>query len=237
MKKRKLLFLLTAILIVLVLAVCGCGKKKEDVKPAPTETKQAANDETKTETKEEKTDAATEAQTEEQYDDEDYGPSDAQCVQITMTLLGKLQNVTRVGAGAVQKDNDTVYYDPETGFAYNLVTDPNITSFYDIYQMLYSTFTQGCIEDRWLFMIQPSPGNAPYFQFVQDQSVPTGIYIIQAGAGYLDYTPTGDISIEHLDDRHFIATVPFESFNAPQTLIMDVVLEDNDWKINGFHVE
>lgn len=237
MKKRKIWLLLTAILIILVLTVCGCGKKKEEVKPAPTETKQAAKDETKTETKDETKNETKEAQTEEPYDDgeEDYGPTDAQCVQITMTLLNKLQYVTRVGAGAVQKDTSIVYTDPNTGLGYNLVTEPGISSFYDIYQMLYNNFTNGCIDERWIYMIQPAPGTPPFFQLVQDGSVPTGIYIVQAGSGFMDYTPTGDIGIEHLDDRHFIATVPFQSFGETLYLTMDIILEE-DWKINGFNV-
>lgn len=235
MKKRKLWFLLTAILIVLVLVVCGCGKKKEDVQPATTEPKQETKQETKEETK-----AETKGETETEPvvipdDTPSDGLSDAQCVQITMTLLDKLQAVTKVGAGAVQIDRDIVYTSPD-GYGYNLVTDPKIQSFYDIYQMLYDSFTAGCIEDRWKYLLEPAPGTAPYFIFVQNESVPTGIYILQAGTGYMTYTPTGDIYIEHEDDRHFYATVPFDSFGETLHLDLDIVLEDT-WKINGFHVE
>lgn len=235
MKKRKTWLVLTAVLIILVLAVCGCGKKKEDATPATTETKQASKDETKAETKEEKPEEKTEEATDAPDDGNDGGKAAAQRMQVTMTLLGKLQKVTKVGAGAVQKDADVVYTDSETGFGYNLVTDPDVQSFYDIYQMLYTTFTEGCIDARWKYMVSPDPGTAPYFIFVQDDNLPTGIYIIQAGTGYMDYTPTGDIEIETVDDRHFTATVPFKAYEHTMYLTMDIILED-DWRINGFSV-
>lgn len=233
MRRRNVWFILVAVLIVLVLTVCGCGKKKEEVTPATTEAKEASKDETKTETKE-----ATKEEPADDQDGQDYdGPSEAQCMQITMTLLDKLQQVTIIGAGQVRSDPNVAYEDPEYGFTYYLVTDANVQSFYDIYQMLYNNFTEGCIDARWKYLVEPTPGTAPYYQLVQEDDLPTGIYVNHdAGTGYMTYTPTGDIEIEQLDDRHFYATVPFQAYGETLHLTMDIILED-DWKINGFSVE
>ena len=237
MKKKSIRFLFLAVLLIAALAVGACGKKGADDNTTPAETKEAVTkDETKTETQTETKEEKTEEATETQGGVIEESPSATQRVQITMTLIGKLQYVTKVGAGAVQIDHDIVYTDPATGFGYNLVTDPNIQSFYDIYQMLYGTFTNGCVDARWKFLVEAEPGMAPFFQLVQDESVPTGIYMVQPGSGYLDYTPTGDITTEWLDDHHFTARVPFEQFEQTMYLNLDIILED-DWKINAFSVE
>ena len=227
MRNKKTWILLMAILVVLVLAVCGCGKKKEDVTPATTEAKQ----ETQTETKDE-----TKAETKEEATEPDQGaevvPSDAECMQIAMTLLNTLQYVTKVGAGAIATDRDTVYKYGD--FDYYRVTEPGIDSFNDIFLMLNYNFTLGCIEDRWKFMTDPGD-SAPFMIYVQDEGYPEGMYLINAGTGYFDYTPTGNIQIEHVDENHFHAIVPFNAYNHDLTLDMDIIKEDY-WKINGFIV-
>ena len=232
MKKKKTWMLLTAILIVLVLAVCGCGKKKEDVAPATTEAKQ----ETKTETKEETKEAAKD-ETKEAAPVPDQGgevvPSDAECQAITMALLDRLQYTTKVGAGAIQIDYDTVYTSPE-GYKYHLILEPQIQNFNDIYRLLYDNFTNGCIDARWKYFLDPE-GTTPFIQLVQAPDLPVGLYILDAGTGYMDYSPVDTIEFEHLDDYHFHAIVPFSHFGETFYLDMDIILEDT-WKINGFSV-
>ncbi|MBR5930442.1 MAG: hypothetical protein IKZ95_00280 [Lachnospiraceae bacterium] len=226
MKKQKMWGLLTAVLIVLVLAVCGCGNKKEDTVPATTEAKTETKEETTTETKEEAPEPNQGAE---------VVPSDAECVQITMTLLDKLQYVTKVGAGAIQVDRDVIYTSPE-GYRYFQILEPEIQNFQDIYTLLYDNFTIGCIDNRWKFLYDPE-GQTPFIILVQEEDLPTGLYLLDAGTGYMTYTPTGNITIEHLDEYHFIATVPFEHFGETLHLKMNIIQEDGTWKINGHDVE
>ena len=236
MRNKKTWILLMAILVVLVLAVCGCGKKKEDVVPATTEANQETKEETKAETKEE-----TKSETKEEApvpDDQGgagyYGPSDDECMKLAMSLLNELQYTTKVGAGQLAVDRDTVYVGPE-GFKYYLVTEARIQNFHDIYMMLYDNFTNSCVDNHWSFMTNTEDGNAPFIIFLQEDNLPTGLYLIDAGHGYMDYTPTGNIEIRHVDDTCFHAIVPFSQFNQNLYLDMEIVLDDS-WKINEFEV-
>lgn len=240
MKRTKIWFVLTAIMLVLVLALCGCGKKKDQT-PATTEAKQEK--ETQTETKKEETKGETKEDQATEPDDDDasnwddgFDPSYDDCVAITRSLLEELQHVTKVGAGQIQVDDDIEWYDWETGMNYNLITDPDVTSFNDIYMMLYNTFTDGCIENHWKYMFSPDPGTAPFIRLVQEDDVPVGLYLSEARTGYMNYTPTGDIGIAPIDERHFIATIPFSAYGQTMHLNMDIILEGDVWKINGFEV-
>ena len=233
MRKQKTWFLLTAILIVLVLAVCGCGKKKEDATPAATEAKQETKTETKEETKEATKEETKDAAPVPDQGGEEYSPSDAECQAITMALLDRLQYTTKVGAGAIQIDYDTVYTSPE-GYKYHLILEPQIQNFNDIYRLLYDNFTNGCIDARWKYFLDPE-GTTPFIQLVQEDDLPIGLYILDAGTGYMDYSPVDTIEIKHLDDYHFHAIVPFSHFGETFYLDMDIILEET-WKINGFSV-
>ena len=239
MKNKKTWILFTAILVVLVLAVCGCGKKKEDVTPATTEANQETKKETKEETKAE-TKEETKSETKEESPEPDdqggeyYGPSDDECRKLASSLLMELQYTTKVGAGQLAVDRSVVYTGPE-GFNYYLVTEARIQSFYDIYMMLYDNFTNSCVDNHWSFMTNTEEGNAPFIIFLQEEDLPTGLYLIDAGHGYMDYTPTGNIEIRHVDDTCFHAIVPFSQFNQNLYLDMEIVLDDS-WKINEFEV-
>lgn len=222
MKKRNYYILFTAILIVFILTICGCGKKsaKPDNEPV---TNQAMDTDTR----------EGEIPTGET---EFSRPSEQECIAITKDLVNTLNRTNQIGAGFIEVDDNTVYEDPD-GYVYNLVLDPDIQNPLDLYAHLYDHYTASCINKHWSYLIEKQDGEPEFLTYVAGEDVPEGLYLIQGGKGYYDYSPVDSIQIEQSDDAHFNATVPFEDFGETEYLSLDILYEDGYWKINDFRVQ
>ena len=206
--KKTILAVIAALLIVpFVLGACGGGNKTPDVPETQTQ---------------EDVDQPTEGA---QVDTEEL-------VNTTKFLMGKVGRIQGLSSGATHVDESTIYTDAN-GYIYNRVADEGFQNLDDIFGCLYDVFTEEAAQQYFpeLANLDKYTDTPPMYVYINDGSAPEGLYMIQAGKGFIDYTPITDIKIVHATDSEFFAEYDFDNFGQAMTLRVKFVKEGDMWKI------
>ena len=206
--KKTILAIIAALLIVpFVLSACS---KKQDVPDVP-ETQEQGGGEQQTEGAQINTD---------------------ELVNVTKLLIDKVGRIQALSSGATQVDENTVYTDAN-GYVYNRVTDEGFQNLDDIFGCLYDVFTKEAAQQYFpgLANLDKYTDEPAMDLYINDGSAPEGLYMIQAGKGFIDYTPITDIKIVHATDNEFFAEYDFDNFGGAMTLRVKFVKEGDMWKI------
>ena len=153
-------------------------------------------------------------------------------VNVTKLLIDKVGRIQGLSSGATQVDESTVYTDAN-GYVYNRVTDEGFQNLDDIFGCLYDVFTKEAAQQYFpsLANLDKYTDEPAMYLYINDGSVPEGLYMIQAGKGFVDYTPITDIKIVHATDNEFFAEYDFDNFGGAMTLRVKFVKENDMWKI------
>ena len=206
--KKTILAIIAALLIVpFVLSACS---KKQDVPDVP-ETQEQGGGEQPTEGAQINTD---------------------ELVNVTKLLIDKVGRIQGLSSGATQVDESTIYTDAN-GYVYNRVTDEGFQNLDDIFGCLYDVFTKEAAQQYFpsLANLDKYTDEPAMYLYINDGSAPEGLYMIQAGKGFVDYTPITDIKIVHATDTEFIAEYDFDNFGGAMTLRVKFVKDGDMWKI------
>ena len=206
--KKTILAIIAALLIVpFVFGACGSSKDTPDVP----ETQEQGGGEQPTEGAQINTD---------------------ELVNVTKLLIDKVGRIQALSSGATQVDESTVYTDAN-GYVYNRVTDEGFQNLDDIFGCLYDVFTKDAAQQYFpsLANLDKYTDEPAMYLYINDGSAPEGLYMIQAGKGFVDYTPITDIKIVHATDTEFIAEYDFDNFGGAMTLRVKFVKDGDMWKI------
>ena len=206
--KKTILAIIAALLIVpFVLSACS---KNQDVPDVP-ETQEQGGGEQPTEGAQIDTD---------------------ELVNVTKLLIDKVGRIQGLSSGATQVDESTIYTDAN-GYVYNRVTDEGFQNLDDIFGCLYDVFTKEAAQQYFpsLANLDKYTDEPAMYLYINDGSAPEGLYMIQAGKGFVDYTPITDIKIVHATDTEFIAEYDFDNFGGAMTLRVKFVKDGDMWKI------
>lgn len=206
--KKTILAIIAALLIVpFVFGACGNSKDAPDVP----ETQEQGGGEQPTEGAQINTD---------------------ELVNVTKLLIDKVGRIQGLSSGATQVDESTVYTDAN-GYVYNRVTDEGFQNLDDIFGCLYDVFTKEAAQQYFpsLANLDKYTDEPAMYLYINDGSAPEGLYMIQAGKGFVDYTPITDIKIVHATDNEFFAEYDFDNFGGAMTLRVKFVKENDMWKI------
>ena len=153
-------------------------------------------------------------------------------VNVTKLLIDKVGRIQGLSSGATQVDESTVYTDAN-GYVYNRVTDEGFQNLDDIFGCLYDVFTKEAAQQYFpsLANLDKYTDEPAMYLYINDGSAPEGLYMIQAGKGFVDYTPITDIKIVHATDTEFIAEYDFDNFGGAMTLRVKFVKDGDMWKI------
>ena len=213
---KKVLLILLACVLVFTLVLSACGKKKEEKK----ETEQPTTAETTT--------AAPETTT--AADSEDTGEYE----QIVLNLIDRYNKLLYVDGAALQADDNTVYTDGM--YQYRLVTDEEFKSFGHINIYLDDTLTVDAARECFPYLVDPGSNSVPVYLYINDGSVPEGLYELQAGKGLYPYIVNEITDITVDSDTSFRATVSVEVTNADGVLEMTCVQDEGKWKIGAWNL-
>ena len=153
-------------------------------------------------------------------------------VNVTKLLIDKVGRIQGLSSGATQVDESTVYTDAN-GYVYNRVTDEGFQNLDDIFGCLYDVFTKEAAQQYFpsLANLDKYTDEPAMYLYINDGSAPEGLYMIQAGKGFVDYTPITDIKIVHATDNEFFAEYDFDNFGGAMTLRVKFVKDGEMWKI------
>ena len=220
--KKSLLVILSALLIV-PFVLCACGQKQET--PSTPETKepvtvapQPAEPET------------SEKPSEPEPSKEEANEKDL--VEVTKGLMDRVRILQYVDAAALDVDSNTSYTD-ENGYKYNLVTDPDFQSFGDIINYLTDTFTTSGADKQFPYLVNPDQMTPPAYLYLNDDTVPEGLYMIEAAKGFPVYMIDSDVEILDADDDSFAAEFNYDDFGRTMILHVEIVKEDGAWKVDS----
>lgn len=214
---KKVLLILLACILVFTLVLAACGKKKEEKK----ETKQPTTAETTTAAPETTTAAA---------DSEDTGEYE----EIVLNLIDRYNKLLYIDGAALQADDNTVYTDGI--YQYRLVTDEEFKSFGHIGIYLDDTLTLDAARESFPYLVNPGSSSVPVYLYINDGSVPEGLYELQAGKGIYPYIVNEITDITVDSDTSFRATVSVEVTNADGVLEMTCVQDEGKWKIGSWNL-
>ena len=209
--KKTILAVIAALLIVpFVLGACGGGDGGKDTPDTPETQAQIDNTQPT---------GGVQGDTEE-------------LANTTKFLMGKVGRIQGLSSGATQVDESTVYTDAN-GYVYNRVTDEGFQNLDDIFGCLYDVFTKEAAQQYFpsLANLDKYTDEPAMYLYINDGSAPEGLYMIQAGKGFVDYTPITDIKIVHATDNEFFAEYDFDNFGGAMTLRVKFVKEGDMWKI------
>ena len=224
MKKRASVLIVLCLALVLTLGLCACGNKKEDGKETTSQV-ETTNRET---TAAQETTAPVET-TAPGYD----GPSTEEMTEITSDLVAKLNKLNALASLWVDKDYDTAYVDPESGFTYLYVTDGDFQSFGDIAYFLDNCATWDFSKNHFPGLADPSSETIPAYIFVQAEGYPKGLYVIDGGRGYTKYDPNANMTFDDVQEDYFVAYIPYDYFGETRTLTLEIVNDGEGWKLCG----
>ena len=213
---KNVLLILLACILVFTLVLVACGKKKEEKK----ETKQPTTAETTTAAPETTTAADSEAAGE--YE------------QIVLNLIDRYNKLLYVDGAALQADDNTTYTDGM--YQYRLVTDEEFKSFGHINIYLDDTLTVDAARECFPYLVDPGSSSVPVYLYINDGSVPEGLYELQAGKGLYPYIVNEITDITVDSDTSFRATVSVEVTNADCVLEMTCVQDEGKWKIGSWNL-
>ncbi|MCQ2530540.1 MAG: hypothetical protein MJ086_04710 [Lachnospiraceae bacterium] len=223
MKKKKLFTTLAVgLILVMALSLCACGGKEDPVDPASTpETTKAVETTTPAETTAPETDPAP------------VLPTEAEMGRATKELITAINDLNALSSGAIDIDDDVIYTSPE-GYVYNLVTDPQFQNFGDISKFLDDYFTLDFAVENYPWLATPGQEEGiQQFLYIQEDSVPTGLYMVQAGKGFTVFDPNADLTFEDVTEGSFTAVFDFDNFGMTDTARMDIVKDNGLWKIDN----
>ena len=212
---KKVLLILLACILVFTLVLAACGKKKEEKKETEKTTTEA-------------TTAAPETTTEA------AGTDTADYEEIVLNLIDRYNKLLYIDGAALQADDNTVYTDGI--YQYRLVTDEEFKSFGHIGIYLDDTLTLDAARESFPYLVNPGSSSVPVYLYINDGSVPEGLYELQAGKGLYPYIVNEITDITVDSDTSFRATVSVEVTNADGVLEMTCVQDEGKWKIGSWNL-
>ena len=218
---KKALAMVAVFALALPLVLGACGKKDEDKSPTTT-----AKQETTTASETTTADNGGQAQDQALWDE---------LVGVVNNLMERVNQLNYIDSCALQTDPSISYTD-ENGFTYYLVTDPNFQNIGDIMIYLSDTFTIAGASYHYPYLFDMSSTTPPPYIFVQEDSLPKGLYSLPAGKGSAVYKITSEIEFTDYTDDHFVATFDAQVIGATERIRLSVSKEDNMWKISALDI-
>ncbi len=217
MKKALITF---ALIAVLALGLCACGKEEpvepESVEPVTKEVTTAAET-TVPETITPETDPSV--------------LTDEECMSIAKERIEALNTMNAVESGFLDVDDSLAYTSPE-GFTYHKVTDPKFQNFGDLNEFCLENFSKNFYKSTFPTIYDPSSETVPQFLYLQEDDLPTGLYMIDGGKGYSYYDPEGYMTIRHNEEDFFQIDLDYDNFGETETLDVAFAYENGVWVID-----
>lgn len=213
---KKTLMILLAFVLVFMLALSACGKKKE------------TKDENKQTTKAETTTAAQTTTAPETQ--APAGGGETGYADVAAGLIERYNTLNYVDGAGLQADDSIVYQNGN--YQYRKVTDERFQNMGDISNYLFDTFTSEGASATFPHLVDPASDGLSIYVYVNDGSVPEGLYEMIAGRGIYMYQlqSIDDITVE--SDSAFRAVASGSFMGQPSTLTLGCVFENGAWKIN-----
>ena len=148
-----------------------------------------------------------------------------ECSKYADKLLTALNYIEKFGGGNVTFDMDTAFTD-ESGNTFAKVIDTQFSNTDDLRNYIESNLTETMINNRYSGLLYvDEPRYIDIDGELYGKVAPTG-----SGFNWLDK----DREIADITDTSFTVYVPFEWYGSTKLMIVHVVLDNGEWKINSF---
>ncbi len=221
MKKRNLIGLLAlALILVMALSLCACGGGKDEPEETSSEVVTTAPETTAPETTAPETEPAP------------ILPTTEEMTRASKELIEAHNTVEQLASCALEVNTNYRYTSPE-GYSYTYVSDSRFQNFGDISIFMSSYFTSKYANDRYPYLYSPGQSDdVPMFLYINDGTVPEGLYMVEAGRGYYYFDPYVDLTFSDVTENSFTVSFDYDQFGAPAPASIYAVKENGLWKID-----